>query len=116
MALICAHVQTVTKALIVPKILTNVKLVRLANTMDYASTPPVHSVAIAPVVSQAPDAKLTSTNAIRTLAKMTALVSTNVVPSAVSACQVQYISFVLESLPGVAIKGHRGCGTFWLGK
>lgn len=87
MALTCAHVPTATKVLTVPKILTNAKPVHHANTTDSASTLLAHFDVIALVASLVLDAKLTSTNAIPTLAKMMALASMNVALSAVSACQ-----------------------------
>lgn len=95
MALTCAHVPTATKVLTVPKILTNAKPVHHANTTDSASTLLAHFDVIALVASLVLDAKLTSTNAIPTLAKMMALASMNVALSAVSACQV-CVSFVLD--------------------
>ncbi len=88
MALTCAHALTDTKESTVPKTSTNAKLVRPANTTDFASILQDRSVVVALGVLPAPDAKLTSMNATRILAKMTELVSMNVEPSAVSACQV----------------------------
>jgi hypothetical protein len=84
----CVPAPTATKESTALKISTNAKPDRLASTMDSASTRPAHSAAIARGVSPALAARSTSMNAIPTPAKMTALVWMNVVPSAVSACQV----------------------------
>lgn len=96
MVLTCAHAPTATKGLIVPKISTNVKPVRPVNMMDSALIPLDPFDAIAHGVLQALDAKLTSMNAIPTLVKMMALVSTNVELSAAFACQVCVLCSCLD--------------------
>lgn len=101
MVLTCAHAPTVTKELIVPKISTNVRPVRPVNMTDSALIPLVHFDVIAQGDLLVLDARSTSMNAIPTLAKMMALVSTNVELSAAFACQATLVSIAKLTLMSV---------------
>lgn len=84
----CVRAQTATKVSIAPRISTNARPARLANTTDSASTLLDRFDATAPADSPDLDAKSTSMNAIPIPARTTALVWMKEELSAVSACQV----------------------------